>query len=209
MRSLSCRAPLRAIGLVVTFAACGGRARAPVAPPPAAPTLDEVAPWIDPTAFQPVGQPPPIRPLTDAVRNPRARPIAIRGATILTAAGQRPGDLGIERRVAVLGADAGGHRGRGLVAVAVGTGIRSRVHAQVRVGVDEAGRDHLAGAVDDRGPGRDRQIAGADRGDGAAVEHDGAALEALAGGVTTALILPGSANLIGGRGFTVQLRPAL
>ena len=31
---------------------------------------------------------------------------------------------------------------------------------------------------------------------------------ALAGGVTTALILPGSANLIGGRGFTVAFRPA-
>ncbi|MBK9032548.1 MAG: amidohydrolase family protein [Myxococcales bacterium] len=31
---------------------------------------------------------------------------------------------------------------------------------------------------------------------------------AIAGGVTTALILPGSANLVGGRGFTVQMRPA-
>jgi len=30
---------------------------------------------------------------------------------------------------------------------------------------------------------------------------------ALAGGVTTAQILPGSANLIGGRGFTIKLRP--
>jgi imidazolonepropionase-like amidohydrolase len=31
---------------------------------------------------------------------------------------------------------------------------------------------------------------------------------ALAGGVTTALVLPGSANLIGGRGFTIVMRPA-
>ncbi|MBP9087567.1 MAG: amidohydrolase family protein [Kofleriaceae bacterium] len=31
---------------------------------------------------------------------------------------------------------------------------------------------------------------------------------ALAGGVTTALILPGSANLVGGRGFTVAMQPA-
>jgi imidazolonepropionase-like amidohydrolase len=31
---------------------------------------------------------------------------------------------------------------------------------------------------------------------------------AVAGGVTTALILPGSANLIGGRGYTVTMRPA-
>ena len=30
---------------------------------------------------------------------------------------------------------------------------------------------------------------------------------AVAGGVTTALILPGSANLVGGRGFTVAMRP--
>src|SRR6185436_6638008 len=31
---------------------------------------------------------------------------------------------------------------------------------------------------------------------------------ALAGGVTVSLILPGSANLIGGRGFTVVMKPA-
>src|SRR5262249_59748508 len=37
--------------------------------------------------------------------------------------------------------------------------------------------------------------------------QDPAITRAIAGGVTTALILPGSANLIGGEGFTVAMRP--
>lgn len=37
--------------------------------------------------------------------------------------------------------------------------------------------------------------------------QDAALGRALAGGVTSALVLPGSANLVGGRGFAVKLRP--
>jgi len=39
--------------------------------------------------------------------------------------------------------------------------------------------------------------------------QDPALWRALAGGVTTVQVLPGSANLIGGRSFTIKLRPAL
>ena len=36
--------------------------------------------------------------------------------------------------------------------------------------------------------------------------HDDSYLLSIAGGVTTALVLPGSANAIGGQGFTIKLR---
>ena len=36
--------------------------------------------------------------------------------------------------------------------------------------------------------------------------HDDSYLLSISGGVTTALVLPGSANAIGGQGFTIKLR---
>ena len=87
-------------------------------------------------------------------------------------AGDAAGQGGTEARVlrpdAVLGPDLGGHRRGHLVAVVVGADARRRVHAQVRVHVDQAGRQPLAAAVHDGGAAG-LQVA-ADRGD-AAVAH--------------------------------------
>jgi hypothetical protein len=98
------------------------------------------------------------------------------------AAGHGTLDLRVLRPVAVFGTGLGGDRRGGLVAVVVGAAFRCGVHPEVRVGIDDAGRDHLAPALDDAGPAGDGHVGAADPGDGAALEDDGAALDATAGG---------------------------
>src|SRR5688572_1455061 len=53
------------------------------------PKLDIVAPWLDPAGFWPRGTPVTQQPLSAALADPGTAPIVIRGATILTATGQR------------------------------------------------------------------------------------------------------------------------
>src|SRR5262245_1708405 len=62
----------------------------PAAPkPPEEPKHDVATPWVDPEGFLPKGTSAPVRPLTDALADPGAQAIVIRGATILTATGER------------------------------------------------------------------------------------------------------------------------
>ena len=99
--------------------------------------------------------------------------------------GHAAGERGLEARIlrphAVLGPDAGGHRVGHLVAVLVGFHARARVHAEVRVHVDEAGRHPATLRVDHRGAvgGEAR----ADRDDLAVAHQHVGAVEASAGAV--------------------------
>jgi imidazolonepropionase-like amidohydrolase len=179
-----------------------------VTPKPGEPKLDIVAPWVDPAGYWPRGTPPPVRPLADALADPGTPPIVIRGATILTAAGRRIDQgtvvidkgtlraIGEEPAEAPAGAIEIDGRGKfvtpGIIDAHSHIGVYSAPSARAHSDGNEAVAPTTAYARAEYGywP-QDPQIP-----------------RALAGGVTTALILPGSANLIGGRGFTVTMRPA-
>jgi hypothetical protein len=89
------------------------------------------------------------------------------------AAGEVAVDVDVRRIEDVLDA---GHRADGRPTLV------DRVRRDVRVGVDDAGRDELALAVDHRRARRRVAGALADEADRSAVEHHGAVLDALAGG---------------------------
>jgi imidazolonepropionase-like amidohydrolase len=187
------------------FAACGPSVKAPAKPDE--PKLDITAPWLDPDGFWIRGAPAAARPLTDALSNPNAPVIAIQHATILTATGQRidNGTIVLERgAISYVGADRAAPAGATVVdgkGKFVTPGI---IDAHSHMGVYPApeARGHNDGneAV---GP-----VTAHVRAEYGFWPQDPQLARALAGGVTTALILPGSANLIGGRGFTVSLKPA-
>jgi imidazolonepropionase-like amidohydrolase len=165
--------------------------------------LEVIGEWIDPEDHGP-------RPATPAARpeRPAPRPVVIRGATLLTAAGRR-----IEGGTLVL---AGGK-----VAAIGGADLAAPEGA---LEIDGAGRFVTPGIIDAHSHiGVYPSMAGGGNADGnemsdvntaaAAAEYaylpqDPAIARALAGGVTAALVIPGSANLFGGRGVTVEMRPA-
>lgn len=192
-------------GLVCVLGCGAAPPRKPASPEE--PKLDLPTPWIDSERFAPPGAEPAARPLTDAVKDPAAPTIAIVGGTVMTAAG----DV-IERGTVVL---AGG------AIVAVG-GADVAVPAGARI-VDGRGRWITPGIIDahshlgvyaapetranDDGNEDAAPVTAAMRAEFAYWPDDPQIARAAAGGVTAALILPGSANMIGGRGFTVAMRP--
>ncbi|HEX5060486.1 MAG TPA: amidohydrolase family protein [Kofleriaceae bacterium] len=188
------------------LAACGGTVAVVKTKPADEPKLDITAPWIDPEAFWIRGTPTKTRPLTDALTDPNAKTIAIKNATILTATGQKidSGTIVMEHgSITYVGADKTPPQGATVIdgkGKFVSPGI---IDAHSHMGVYPApnGKAHNDGneAV---GP-----ITAHARAEYGYWPQDPQLARALAGGVTTALILPGSANLIGGRGFTVSLRP--
>lgn len=133
--------------------------------------------------------------------------VLIRGATIMTAAGEEieGGDVLIQE---------------GKIA-AVGVGVDAPAGAEV---VDGTGRFVTPGIIDTHShlgvypsPGTRANSDGNEATDPTTAQvwalhsvwpQDPGFSRALAGGVTTAQLLPGSANLIGGRGITVKLVPA-
>jgi len=136
-----------------------------------------------------------------------ARTTLIRNATVMTAAGEEiaGGDVLLEdRRIA-----------------AVGRGLEAPADAVV---VDAAGRFVTPGIIDTHShlgvypsPGVDAHSEGNEATDPTTAQvwaihsvwpQDPGFTRALAGGVTTIEILPGSANLIGGRGVTVKNVPS-
>jgi imidazolonepropionase-like amidohydrolase len=194
----------RALLLVFLTACAGARGKAGEAEEP---TLDIPNPWHDPAAELPRGTRPPPLERTAALSNPRAKPIVIRNATLLTATGKR-----IEKGMLLL--EDGAIKG-------VGDAFRTLpAGAQV---IDAGGKFVTPGIIDAH------SHIGVYAAPGARAHEDGNEAtspttpqvqarygywpqdpqipRALAGGVTTALILPGSANLIGGHGFTVMMRP--
>ena len=183
---------------------CGGRTP-PAAPPkpPDEPKLDVPTPWIDSAGFYPQGVAAPPTTLASAVEDPGATPIAIRDATILTATGAR-----LERATIVLERGAITRLGGAEIAIPAGARVIDGAGKVVTPGIIDA-HSHLGvyGAPDSRAHGDGNEATApvtARPAPSTASGPGSAARRAVAGGVTTALILPGSANLIGGRGRDPQ-----
>jgi len=171
------------------------------------PQLDVEEPWADPTADLPPRGVRPVRDREAALRAPGAPTIAIRGATILTAAGSTipSGTIVLAGgAIAALGADS---------AVSVPSGARvidgkgrfvtpGLIDAHSHIGVYAA---PTARAHDD-GNEASAPVTAQAHAQYGYWPQDPQISRAIAGGVTAALILPGSANLVGGEGFTVVMR---
>jgi imidazolonepropionase-like amidohydrolase len=191
--------------VIAALAACG-RPPAPAEPKP--PQLDVAEPWVDPSADVPAGTPRPTRDKAAALVNPAAPLLAIRHATIWTATGDpiANGTIVLARgAIAALGPDASTRIPAG-ARVVDGTGkfvTPGLIDAHSHLGVYAAPN---AGATDD-GNEATAPVTAQARAQYGYWPQDPQIARAIAGGVTAALILPGSANLIGGRGFTVAMRP--
>lgn len=174
--------------------ACGGA-------PARKRAADLPAPWIDTApAIDARADPPRPRPAPPAV--------VIRGATILTAAGDR-----FERGVLVLEGGEVRYVGAGPGEVPAGA-----------VELDATGRFVTPGIIDTHShigvyprPSAEAHYDGNEmsapvtagvRAEYGYFPQDPSIERANAGGITVAQILPGSANLIGGMGFTIEMRRA-
>ena len=175
------------------IAACAAQPRAPAEVPAAAEKAGETA----------VGR----TPFSSTYAPPASAPTLIRGATVLTGTGTRidNGD------VLIVG---------GRIS-AVGSGLSAPADARV---VDGQGRWVTPGLIDVHShmgvyasPGVDAADDGNEATDPVTAnvwaEHsvwpqDPGFEAALQGGVTSMQVLPGSANLIGGRGVTIKVVPA-
>jgi imidazolonepropionase-like amidohydrolase len=180
---------LRLLGAVVCLVACATPRALPPPPPPAPPAL----PWE--AAPEPV----------PSVSSP---PIALVGATLMTGTG-----LEIEN-AAITFAD-----GR-ILAVGPRASVSVPDGAQV---IDLGGRYVTPGLIDAHshmgvypmpeviahadGNEATRPVTANMRAADSFWPQDPALSRALAAGVTTILVLPGSANLVGGQGVTVKLHP--
>lgn len=179
--------------------------------------LDVQGTWDDPEADY--GKMKPYRPGGEAAPgdprvNDRAPVLVIQGATVLTAAGTR-----IEKGTVILKngridqvIDQSGQGGDG----------RTETPGDARV-IDGTGKFVTPGLIDShshvgvyavprvRAHSDGNEVVAPTtayaRAESGYWPQDPAITRLVAGGVTTALILPGSANLIGGAGFTAVLRP--
>ena len=189
-----------------SLGAPGAAAKGAAKPEP--PTLDVEDSWVDPTTEVPqrVRRVPAAH--SAALTNPGAPVIAIRHATILTANGQTVTDGTIvltNGSISSIGADASAKIPSG-ARVVDGTGkfvTPGLIDAHSHLGVYAA---PSARATDDgnevTGP-----VTAQARAQYGYWPQDPQIARAIAGGVTAAQILPGSANLIGGEGFIVVMRP--
>jgi imidazolonepropionase-like amidohydrolase len=186
--------------------ACGARAWPPAPVPDPRPELDLAESWIDPEDDLPRGIRRSPADRAAAVVNPDARPIVIRGARVLTAAGAAHDDATV-----VLQGGAITHVGVGAVETPAGAVVIDGRGKVVTPGIIDA-HSHLGvyatPSARAHGDGNEMTapVTAQVRAEYGYWPQDPQITRALAGGVTAALILPGSANLIGGRGFTVQMR---
>ena len=164
--------------------------------------------WKDPAAALPKLTPRPSQDRRAALIEPRATPIAIRDATIMTATGQT-----IAGGTIVL---------TGGAITALGPAASTAIPDGARI-VDGKGKVVTPGIIDahshigvyaapsarahDDGNEASAPVTAHARAQYAYWPQDPQIARAVQGGVTTALVLPGSANLIGGEGFTVVMRP--
>jgi imidazolonepropionase-like amidohydrolase len=199
---------MRVCLLLVGLGACVISRPPPAPKKPEDPKLEVVAPWVDPEGFRPRGRPAPVRSLDEALADPGGPAIVIRDATVLTATGTRldRGTVVIERGVITQITD-------GLVTPPAGARVIDARGKFVTPGLIDA-HSHLGvyPAPGARAHGDGNEMVAPNtahvRAEYGYWPQDPQISRALAGGVTAALILPGSANLIGGRGFTVVMRPA-
>ncbi len=196
---MTCRQLFPAMAVLLPMMGCASIA--PPAPPPkdAAGKPAAVAlPWRESLAY------------ASTYRPPASPPLLIRNATILT------GVLGLAGRI-----EGGSLLIREGRVVAVGEGLEAPADAVV---LDAGGKWVTPGIIDAHShlgvypsPGVAGQSDGNEATDPNTAEvqaehsvwpHDPQFALALAGGVTSLQILPGSANLIGGRGVTLKNVPA-
>lgn len=175
---------------------------------PEPPTLDVAEPWTDPTSDVPQRARRATRDRAAALNNPGAPAIAIRHATIMTAHGETISDGTIvlaHGAIAALGAAASVTvPGDARVIDAAGKFVTpGLIDAHSHLGVYAAPGTH---ATDD-GNEASAPVTAQVRAQYGYWPQDPQIARAIAGGVTSALILPGSANLVGGEGFAVVMRP--
>ena len=196
----------RSVWLAGLLAACAsGRAQAPATPEPAP------APSPASATSAPVPSPDTLsvdRPQYPSTYKRRANPpVLIRNATVLTAAGQELSNASVLFRDGKV--------------VAVGASVQAPSDAQV---VDGTGKFVTPGIIDTHShlgvyaaPGTAAESDGNEATNPVTAEvwaehsiwpQDPQIPLAIAGGVTVMQVLPGSANLIGGRSATVRLVPA-
>ena len=196
-----------ALASLLLASSCSAPA-AKAAAKPEPPTLDVEDSWVDPTTEVPQRVRRTPAEHRAALTNPSAPALAIRHATIMTANGQTVSDGTIvltNGSISSIGAD-------GSVAVPSGARVVDGTGKFVTPGLIDA-HSHLgvyaapsARATDDgnevTGP-----VTAQARAQYGYWPQDPQIARAIAGGVTAAQILPGSANLIGGEGFIVVMRP--
>jgi imidazolonepropionase-like amidohydrolase len=188
---------MRFLLLVAALAACGPQVRpaSPQAPEPPDPDG-----WANPAKDYPQARPALVR------TRPTPPPVLIRGATVLTATGKtiKDGTVVVEN---------------GKITVITEGGAKAPTNAVV---IDAKGRYLTPGIIDSHShigvyaapfvdalsDGNEMVAPTTPKADAAYgyYPQDPAITRALAGGVTSAMILPGSANLIGGKGFIVEMR---
>lgn len=194
---------LRWLAAVTLLAACARAGAQPPAttPPPAQPERGASARFADTLSFD--------RPQYPSTYQRRANPpVLIRNATVMTAAGPELRNASVlfrDGRIVAVGADVG--------TPPAGTQV-----------IDGTGKYVTPGLIDTHShmgvyaaPGTDAESDGNEMTNPVTAEvwaehsiwpQDPQIPLAVAGGVTVAQILPGSANLVGGRSATIRLVPA-
>jgi len=193
---------------VALVAACAQKPRPPAAPA-ARPELDVREPWFDPEDDLPRGVRRSAADRAAALTNPRAAAIVIRGAKVLTATGAVHDDATVvldKGQITFVGTGAHDSPEGAVVIDGKGKVVTPGIidaHSHIGVYPSPNARAH--------GDGNEATapVTAQARAEYGYWPQDPQITRALAGGVTTALILPGSANLIGGRGFTVQMKPGV
>ena len=162
--------------------------------------------WQDSEEFRSSGKVPGTFPPKAALENPAAKLVAITGGTVMTAVGKiySPGIVvmkgGVIKSVGEMtrapdGAAVVDATGRFVTPGIIDTHSHIGVYASPNVAAHADGNEAV-------GP-----ITPSARAEYGYWPGDPAITKARAGGVTSALVLPRSANLIGGRGFTVIMTP--
>ena len=201
------RRPWWLAAVVVT--ACGPTPRPAPPAPEARPELDVPEPWFDPEDDLPRGIRRTSADRAAALTNPKAAAIVIRGARVLTATGAVHEDASVvldEGQITFIGTGAHDTPQGAVVIDGKGKVVTPGIidaHSHIGVYSSPSARAHGDG---NEATSPNTAQARAEYG---YWPQDPQITRALAGGVTTALILPGSANLIGGRGFTVQMTPGV
>ncbi len=148
----------------------------------------------------------PIEP-PDVEREPTHAPVLLRGATVMTAAGDihAPGYvLLVDGRIAAVGAGDGTAPAGSTVVDATGRFITPGIidtHSHLGVYANPSVWAHWDGNE------ATSPVTADVRAEHSFWPQDPSIWRAVSGGVTTIQVLPGSANLIGGRSFTAKLRP--
>jgi imidazolonepropionase-like amidohydrolase len=167
-----------------------------------APELDVDVPWLDPEIDFPTP-----REVAAPADEPPAPPVVIRGATILTAAGDR-----FENGTLVMSGGTIAYVGDGSASVPKAARVIDGAGLFVTPGIIDTHSHIGVYAAPHVAPHSDGNEVTAPVTANVRARYgywpqDPAISRAVAGGITAAQILPGSANLIGGRGFIVEMRP--